>query len=490
VTRQTRWALGGLAALTLVRLLAAAYAPLSPDEAYYWVWSRALAAGYLDHPPMVALWIRLGTAIAGPTPLGVRLLAPLSGAVGAVLLWQAARDLLGPGPAGLRAALLLNAMLLFGVGAVTMTPDTPLLFFWTAGLWAMARLIATGRAGWWWAVGAACGLALFSKYTAVLLPGGIGLWLLVARGQWRWLRRPQPWGAAVLALGLFAPVVWWNALHGWVSFAKQGGRNFVFHPARAAGFLGELMAGQAGLVTPLIFVLCVAGAVMVARRAARERDAGDVLLAALILPSVALFVEHALGDRVQPNWPAILYPAAAIAACLAAPRLFRALFVPGLVLGFALTAVVYAQSALALFALPVGLDPTLRLSGGFAGLAQAASALAVQKGASFVAADDYGPAALLAFDAPACGSVIALGPRWTLFALPDGRQAMAGRRGLLLRSTHRHTPPSMRDWASLAAIGTLSRSRGGEVAETYTVFEGIGRDGSEGAALLPCRPAN
>ena len=54
-----------LAALTLFRLVVAAALPLSPDEAYYWVWSRALAPGYLDHPPMVALWIRAGTWLAG-----------------------------------------------------------------------------------------------------------------------------------------------------------------------------------------------------------------------------------------------------------------------------------------------------------------------------------------------------------------------------------------------------------------------------------------
>ena len=88
-TRHTPWAapwapwLAALAALTLVRLLVAAAAPLSPDEAYYWLWSRALAPGYLDHPPMVALWMRLGTELAGPGSLGVRLLAPLSALAGA-----------------------------------------------------------------------------------------------------------------------------------------------------------------------------------------------------------------------------------------------------------------------------------------------------------------------------------------------------------------------------------------------------------------------
>ncbi|MBV8703131.1 MAG: glycosyltransferase family 39 protein, partial [Acetobacteraceae bacterium] len=125
-------AVASLAALTLARLAVARFAPLAPDEAYYWVWSRALAPGYLDAPPMVALWIRAGTWLAGPGALGVRLLGPLAAALGSVLLWDAGERLLPGRGAGLAGAALLNATLLFSVGAVVMTPDTPLLFFWVA----------------------------------------------------------------------------------------------------------------------------------------------------------------------------------------------------------------------------------------------------------------------------------------------------------------------------------------------------------------------
>ena len=68
--------------------MVAAATPLAPDEAYYWVWSRALAPGYLDHPPMVAGWIWLGTALLGDGALGVRLLGPLSGLLGGWLMSQ------------------------------------------------------------------------------------------------------------------------------------------------------------------------------------------------------------------------------------------------------------------------------------------------------------------------------------------------------------------------------------------------------------------
>src|ERR1700744_485299 len=97
---------GGLLALTLVRLGVAAVAPLVPDEAYYWVWSHALAPGYLDHPPMVALWIRAGTCMAGQTALGVRLLGPLGTLVASALLWDAGRVLFPDRNAG-RVGVLL-----------------------------------------------------------------------------------------------------------------------------------------------------------------------------------------------------------------------------------------------------------------------------------------------------------------------------------------------------------------------------------------------
>jgi 4-amino-4-deoxy-L-arabinose transferase-like glycosyltransferase len=58
--------------LVLLRLAAAAWTPLTFDEAYYWMWSKHLAGGYYDHPPMVAVVIRLGTMIAGDTEFGVR----------------------------------------------------------------------------------------------------------------------------------------------------------------------------------------------------------------------------------------------------------------------------------------------------------------------------------------------------------------------------------------------------------------------------------
>ncbi len=445
-----------------MRLLVAGWTPLSADEAYYWVWSHALAPGYLDHPPMVALWIRAGTALAGQGPFGIRLLGPLSAALGSVLLAGAAEDLFPGRRLGIPAATLLNATLLLAAGAVTMTPDSPLIFFWVAAMWALGRLHATGRPGWWLAVGLAAGGALASKYTAALLGLGIALWLVATPEGRRWLRTPWPWAGGVLAGLCFLPVIWWNADHGWASFAKQGGRTGDWRPADALRFMGELLGSQLGLGTPLVAILCAAGVWAAARR--WRQGAAPALLASLTVPGVLLFLQHALGDRVQANWPAILFPAACIAAIAYVPRFWR----PAAALGFAIGAVVYLQAATAILPLPRRLDPTLIRLGGWDSLAGQIAA----HPASFVAADEYGLAAILAHDLP--GPVMGAEPRWTLFNLPTA--ATAGQTGLLVRSQRRSGPPDPALWSRIEPIGTATRSRGGILAEQYNLFRVTARE--------------
>ena len=460
--------LAGLALLTVLRLLVAGSSPLSPDEAYYWTWSHALAPGYLDHPPMTALWIHAGTWLLGDIALGTRLLSPLAAALGSLLLACACNDLL-EGPPALRrqralvAVVLLNATLLLGVGAVTITPDTPLLLFWTAALAALGRSIATRRGAWWLAAGAAIGLALDSKYTVVLPGGGLALWLIATPAGRLWLRTPWPWLAALIALLLFAPVLAWNASHGWASFLKQGGRTGDWHPLHAVRYLSELLGGQVGLATPFVFVLFVRGIGHVARHP-RSGPPGQSLLAFVTLPAALVFVQHALGDRVQANWPGLLYPACAIAAASLDWR-WRAAAASGLLL----TAIVYVQSVAAPVPLPRALDITLVRLAGWQRLAAdvAVRAAADPDAGGLIMADEYGLASELAFALPGHG-VLAAEPRWRLFALPH--PDLAGRTLLLLRPARRREPPDPRLFSNSIPLGELQRGRPGHVAESYRLY--------------------
>jgi len=473
-----------LLALTVLRLVLAAILPLSPDEAYYWVWSRNLQGGYLDHPPMVAIFIWLGTALLGDGALGVRVLGPVSLFIGSLMLARTAEDLFPGRGAGPWAAALMNATLFAALGAVTMTPDTPLLFFWVATLWAVARAHCSGDARWWLAAGVFAGGALLSKYTAVLLGFGLVLWLVLLPEARRWLMRWQLWVGGALAVALFAPVIFWNATHEWASFAKQGGRTAAGGAGQSLRWLGELLGGQVALVTPLVFLLCVVGIALAARQVWRQRDAGAGLLLALILPGAAIFLWQALGSRVQGNWPAILYPSAAIAAAALLPTAWLRWRIPALALGFAMAGAAYLQATAAPIPLPRRQDPTLARLGGWDGLAADLARAAAREGVAFIAAEEYGLASGMAFRLPPELPVVAMDPRWRFFALPNPPENTGG---LLIRSERRGEGPPQ--WPGATPIegeaGRLIRARRGQQAEAYRLFRVTTALGQPPSAVLP-----
>jgi 4-amino-4-deoxy-L-arabinose transferase-like glycosyltransferase len=422
---------------------------------------------------MVALWIRAGTTLVGSSELGVRLLGPFSAALGSWLLYDTAERLFPGRRAGLTAASLLNATLALGVGAVIMTPDTPLLLFWTATLWAAARLASGGAPGWWLAAGVFAGLALVSKYTAAFLPIGLGLFALIALPGW-W-RRPWPWLGALISGLLFSPVVLWNAAHGWVSFARQGGRVADWRPERALGFLAELVGGQIGLATPLVCVLFVAGIVMAVRHA---RAPAWSLLAAVSVPPVLVFLQHALGDRVQGNWPVILYPGAAVAASGLTGGIWRRLVRPACGLGFAISAVLYAHIVTGFPS--DGRDPIARQLFGWNVLAANAEAT----GATFIAAEPYAVAAELAWALPSGIEVVGTGTQWASTTLP--RMRGRGRVGILMRP-ERYGTPDAAEWGGATPLPSITRTANGAEIERYGVFLVHDNDARSPAVDLPHR---
>src|SRR6201986_2212401 len=124
-TRVARHA--GLLILGLValRLIAAAITPITFDEAYYWTWSKHLAGGYYDHPPMVAIVIRLGTMFAGDTELGVRLVSILLALPMSWAVYRTAEILFASQRIAATSAILLNVTLMAAVGTLIVTPDAP-----------------------------------------------------------------------------------------------------------------------------------------------------------------------------------------------------------------------------------------------------------------------------------------------------------------------------------------------------------------------------
>ncbi len=475
------WAIGGAIGLLALQALAASRLELTFDEAYYFLWSRSLAFGYLDHPPMVALLIRASTDLFGNSELGVRALSLILVGALPALIGLIAWRLFRSSETVALAVLMWIAMPLVLAGAVFVTPDAPLVLFWTLGLAALAELLRTGKAQWLLALGVALGLALESKFTAAFFGAGVGLAFITTPSLRRWLISPVSVAALAIALTLFAPFVVWNAEHGWSTFLKQLGR--APPHGFAPFYLVEFLAAQIGLMNPLVFAALVsAGAAMSwrGRVAPGSRDEARRMLISTILPSAAYFLIHALHDRVQGNWLAPLFPACAIlaadwvaetrrgnsggaSAAIARGALWAA---PA---GFAVMALAFAQATTG--ALPLGgADPTARLEG-FRELAQDLDARARAEPAAFVLTQGYALTSLITYYGDPSIPVVQPQQRIRWVFEPAPPESLFGAPGLALGEPNRRFDLILKmRFRTVEPEGTLVRRRAGAPIESYELY--------------------
>lgn len=352
------------AALTAARLWLAGGAPLGDDEGYYWAWSRHLAAGYYDHPPLVAWLVAPAVAALGHTPFAIRLPFVLLGTLAAVLLRSLVLATTADRSLAERSALLLQVVpVFFGLGLLVI-PDTPLLVAWL--LFALAAWrgfgprAGAGRRAVWLAPGLSLGLGLLAKYVAVLLPLSLAAWLVRTR---RAGIAALP-AALAVAAAVFAPVLWWNASHDWVSLGFQFATRH-----RGAGLdferLALFLASQALYLSPLLFALAVPAALRLGPWGLRPGDAGPTFLWWMAAPTLAVFLLASLVTGFKPNWPAPGWAMLLPLVLLGLDRWRQAGSRWALPLGRAATGVALAGVALAaahlvhpFVPLPVGADPT------------------------------------------------------------------------------------------------------------------------------------
>jgi len=357
-----------------VRLLFATIIPLFPDEAYYWLWSRHLAPGYFDHPPVVALLIRLGGILLLPlgleaSGLAVRLGPILAGWVAALATAGIAHRL-GGFAAAIRASIIMSVMPLAAAGLVLATPDAGVLAATALTLYCFIRALENDVGSreslrWWMATGLVLGVAFASKYTSIFLPLAILIAVLV-RGELRArLREPGPYIACMLATLVFLPVLLWNSQHDWISFVFQlkHGLSAPKGSALVAAWKheGDFFGGQAALASPILFILM--GIVVV--RAFRA-TAPSVCFALGVVATVTFgfFVYSGVRQRVEPNWPAPAYIPAIVLLSIASwtPRGEKWLK-GGIGLAGAMSFLIYVQALIPILPLKPAKDPIARAFG-------------------------------------------------------------------------------------------------------------------------------
>jgi 4-amino-4-deoxy-L-arabinose transferase-like glycosyltransferase len=138
-----------IAALTALRVVYASLLDLRTDEAYYWTWSKENVFSFLDHPPMIAWFIRFGTAVFGDTNFGVRFAGIVAMLVTQLLLADIVRRVTHDFRAIVFAVLMPEAALYYGLLMAKVAPDVALIPFAVAMLWALVRLWESNDGRWW-----------------------------------------------------------------------------------------------------------------------------------------------------------------------------------------------------------------------------------------------------------------------------------------------------------------------------------------------------
>lgn len=309
-----------ITAMTVMRIVYAVALDLRTDEAYYWTWSKESVLSFLDHPPMIAWFIRFGTTIFGDTALGVRFAGILAMLVMQLLLADIVRRVTHDFRAIVFALLLPEAALYYGLLMAKVAPDTALIPFAVAMLWSLVRLKESGDGRWWLAAGLFGGLALLSKLTAIMLLPAVAAFMLVPDWRVRWLRSPYPWAAVLIAVIVFSPVLIWNYQHDWASFRFQFVRAVATHPL-SLRTVGEFFGLQFGLVGFVLLPVVISGVALTAWRGWRNREPVAILLSTAVIVPFGYFCWKSLTLRVGDTWPMFLWPAGFAATAINATQL-------------------------------------------------------------------------------------------------------------------------------------------------------------------------
>lgn len=399
--------IGFVLVFTAIKCIAALYSDFVRDEAYYTLWSLyPLQMGYYDHPPAVVWFIKLGQLIFGETAFASRFITIISTVICSAAIWRTSSILFKDARIAALSVYWYNVTFGASLGLLVITPDAPSILFWMLAIWSAAELLHSNNDKWWLSFGLFAGLGLQAKYTGLFLGGGILLWLMVYRDNWKWFTSFWLYLGGLIAIIIFSPVIYWNFLNDFSSLKFQLGRSAKTFAAKQPNliYFPEFILSQFGMSLPWLFVaVCVGTWIYFSRKANRENRALGLLVLTMA-PLLLYFMAHTIHSRVQGNWPWPIYPQLAIIGAWASYRLapkginaqwlVRSARYWQMSVGAIIACLIYVQAAI----VPIKIDvylPTNQMFG-WEEVAKEVQSVAQEKAIKTIGATDYGVTGWLA----------------------------------------------------------------------------------------------
>ena len=189
--------------ITLV--IQAYFTELNEDEAYYWMYSKNLSWGYFDHPPLIALMVKIGYSFIS-NELGIRLI-PIITSIGSLLIWE---KIIQPKKLKTYFLLIASVGILHFSGFIA-TPDAPLIFSTSLFLLIYKKFIQKPNLQKTIALGILAALMLLSKYHAALIITAVLL------SNYKLIYNRFFWIATTTAVILLIPHILWQIEAGFPS---------------------------------------------------------------------------------------------------------------------------------------------------------------------------------------------------------------------------------------------------------------------------------
>ena len=188
---------------TALNILQASTLEMHADEAYYWIFARMMDWGFYYHPPMVAVFIRIGDTLMH-NGLGTRLVTVLSSTLSIYIIWLMLKRY---EVSTKWFIVLMSGVWVFQIYGFTATPDAPLLFFTVVFYYFYQQYIDNNSWKLALILGVVVACLMYSKYHGILL---VSFTML---SNLKLLRRPSFYLIVLLALGLYVPHIIWQYHH-------------------------------------------------------------------------------------------------------------------------------------------------------------------------------------------------------------------------------------------------------------------------------------
>ncbi len=273
---------------TVLNLIQAYFTELAHDEAYYWTWSKHMDWGFLEHPPMVGVFIKLGYGIF-QNELGLRLITVIASTF---VIWLVYRYLIKKDL--LLYLAMISSLFLFHVGGFLTAPDSPLYLFVALFYVLFKSYLEKDN----WKISLALIFVLtammYSKYHGVL----VIFFALVFNLSL--LKRKSFWVMAIVSTLLFIPHLYWLFTQGGsgMGYALSGRFSDAMNLKRVFDYLG----GQLVVTGPILGIVFFFALFKYKTKSQYEKT-----LKWMTVSIVVYFLLWSLKGRTEANWTASIF---------------------------------------------------------------------------------------------------------------------------------------------------------------------------------------